>query len=306
MQLGNALEILRALDIPAALLPEVRDSSGIFGTTAAELFDGTAIPIGGIIGDQQGALFGQACFHPGMVKNTYGTGSFVLMQLGAQPVPAPQGLLTTIAWSLEGRISYALEGSIFVTGAAIQWLRDELQLIQSAAESEALATSVPDTSGVYLVPAFTGLGAPHWDMYARGLLVGLTRGTNRAHVVRAALEAMAYQTRDVIEAMVAAATVQVPVVRVDGGATVNNFLLQFQSDILQLPVQRPQVIETTALGAASLAGLAVGYWEDLQQLTANWHLDREYTPHLPAAPGERLYRGWQEAVRRAQGWAAGR
>jgi glycerol kinase len=295
-------EILRALDIPEALLPEVRDSSSVFGSTAAEHFAGTAIPIGGVIGDQQGALFGQACFHPGAVKNTYGTGAFVLMQVGTQPVPAPQGLLTTVAWSRNGRMTYALEGSIFVTGATIQWLRDELRLIASAAESETLATSVPDTNGVYLVPAFTGLGAPHWDMYARGLLVGLTRGTTRAHIVRAALEAMAYQTRDVIEAMTAAAGITVSMVRVDGGAAVNNFVIQFQSDILQLPVQRPQVIETTALGAAYLAGLAVGYWEDEPQLAANWHLDRVYTPGMPAERCERLYRGWQEAVRRSRGW----
>jgi glycerol kinase len=296
-------EILRALEIPAALLPEVCDSSGLFGTTSAALFHGTSIPIGGVIGDQQGALFGQACFHPGAVKNTYGTGSFVLMHIGAQPVPPPQGLLTTVAWGLDGRLSYALEGSIFVTGAAIQWLRDELQLIHSAAESETLASSVPDTNGVYLVPAFTGLGAPHWDMYARGLLIGLTRGTTRAHVVRAALEAIAYQTRDVIEAMTVVANVHVPVVRVDGGAVANNFLMQFQSDILQLPVQRPHVVETAALGAAYLAGLAAGYWDDLQQLTANWCLDAAYTPHLPVERCDQLYRGWQEAVRRARGWA---
>jgi glycerol kinase len=298
-------DILQALEIPAALLPEVRNSSGLFGSTAAELFDGTAIPIGGMIGDQQGALFGQACFQPGMVKNTHGTGSFVLMHLGTQPVSPPQGLLTTVAWGLDGQLSYALEGSIFVTGAAMQWLRDELQLIRHTAESEALANSVPDTAGVYFVPAFTGLGAPHWDMYARGLLIGLTRGTQRAHIVRAALEAMAYQTRDVLEAMVATARVSVPMLRVDGGAAVNDFLLQFQSDILQLPIQRPQVVETTALGAAYLAGLAVGYWENLPQLSDHWRLDRTYTPHLPATYCTQLYRGWQEAVRRARGWTVG-
>lgn len=296
-------EILRALDIPEALLPEVRDSSGLFGMTAPAWFEGRSLCLGGVIGDQQGALFGQACFQPGAIKNTYGTGSFVLMHIGTQPVPAPHGLLTTIAWGLHGRVSYALEGSIFVTGATLQWLRDELQLLHSVAESEGLARSVPDANGVYLVPAFTGLGAPYWDMYARGLLIGLTRGTSRAHVVRAALEAMAYQTRDVIEAMVASANVQVPAVRVDGGAAMNDFVLQFQSDILQVPVQRPQVIETTALGAAYLAGLAVGYWEDMAQLTANWHLDRVYTPQMPVAQSTQLYRGWQEAVRRAQHWA---
>jgi glycerol kinase len=299
-------EILRALEIPDAVLPEVRDSSGVFGMTAAGYFGGTAIPIGGVIGDQQGALFGQACFHPGTVKNTYGTGSFVLMQLGTQPVPAPPSVITTIAWSLNDCVTYALEGSIFATGATIQWLRDGLQIIQSAAESDTLAASVPDTNGVYLVPAFTGLGAPHWDMYARGLLAGLTHGTQRAHIVRAALEAMAYQTRDVIDAMVAASGMTVAMVRVDGGAAVNNFAMQFQSDILQVPVQRPQIIETTALGAAYLAGLAVGYWEDQRQLAANWRLEREYTPQMPAERCGSLYRGWQEAVRRARGWAAER
>jgi glycerol kinase len=295
-------EILRALDIPAALLPEVRDSSGVFGTTAPQHFDGTSVPLGGVIGDQQGALYGQACFSPGAVKNTYGTGSFVLMQVGTQPIVAPPGLLTTVAWRLGGQVTYALEGSIFATGAAIQWLRDELQLIQHVAESETLAYSVSDTNGVYFVPAFAGLGSPHWDMYARGLLVGLTRGTSRAHIIRAALEAMAYQTRDVVDAMVAAAGLSIPLVRVDGGAAVNNFVLQFQSDMLQLPIQRPHVVQTTALGAAYLAGLAVGYWDDQQQLATNWRLDREYTPSMPAAQCDERYRGWQEAVRRARNW----
>jgi glycerol kinase len=299
-------EILQALDIPAALLPEVRDSSGIFGITAAPYFDGTSMPLCGVIGDQQGALFGQVCFQAGAVKNTYGTGSFVLMQVGPRPVPAPHGLLTTVAWSLDGQVTYALEGSIFATGSTLQWLRDELQLLQHAAESETLASSVPDTNGVYLVPAFTGLGTPHWDMHARGLLIGLTRGTTRAHIVRAALEAMAYQTRDVIEAMAAATGMTAPLVRVDGGAAVNNFVMQFQSDMLQLPVQRPQVVQTTALGAAYLAGLAVGYWDDQQQLVNNWCLDREYTPRLPAEQSEQLYRGWQEAVRRSRNWAVAR
>jgi glycerol kinase len=297
-------DMLRMFDIPAALLPEVRDSSGDFGTTAAAHFAGIAIPIGGVIGDQQGALFGQACFHPGAVKNTYGTGSFVLMHIGEQSVPAPHGLLSTIAWGLNGHTTYALEGSIFATGSTIQWLRDALQIIQSADESEALAASVPDANGVYLVPAFTGLGAPYWDMYARGTLIGMTLGTNRAHIARAALEAMAYQTRDVIEAMVTAAGMTVPVVRVDGGAAVNNLAMQFQSDILQMPVQRPQMVETTALGAAYLAGLAVGYWEDQHQLAANWHLEREYLPQMSADQSDRLYRGWREAVSRARGWAA--
>jgi glycerol kinase len=301
---GWDAELLRAFDIPEVLLPEVRDSSGDFGTTVPAHFEGAMIPIGGIIGDQQGALFGQACFEPGTVKNTYGTGSFVLMQTGAQPVAASHGLLTTVAWGLDGHTNYALEGSIFATGSTIQWLRDELHMIQSAAESETLAASVPDTDGVYLVPAFTGLGAPHWDMYARGTLIGITRGTSRAHIVRAALEAMAYQTRDVVEAMVEAAGTAVPVVRVDGGAVVNNLAMQFQSDMLQVPVQRPRVVETTALGAAYLAGLAVGYWEDQQQLAANWSVEREYTPGMSAEQSNRLYSGWQEAVRRACGWVA--
>jgi glycerol kinase len=273
-------EILRALDIPVSLLPEVRESSGVFGTTAADRFDGTPIPISGVIGDQQGALFGQACVRPGMVKNTYGTGSFVLMHTGVAPIGPVDGLLTTIAWRLGGEMSYALEGSIFVTGATMQWLRDELGLIQTAAESEALAASVPDTAGVYLVPAFSGLGAPHWDMYARGTIVGLSRGTTRAHLVRAALEAMAYQTRDVIDCMTEAAGVPVSLVRVDGGAAVNHMAMQFQSDILQLPVQRPREVETTALGAAYLAGLAVGYWRDVTEIEANWHLGHEYAPKM--------------------------
>ena len=296
-------EILRALDIPAALLPDVRDSSGMFGTTAPGHFDGAPIPIGGVIGDQQGALFGQACFTPGAVKNTYGTGSFVLMHSGAQPVTRSHGLLSTIAWGLHGVLTYALEGSIFSTGSAMQWLRDELQILQSAAESERLAASVPDTHGVYFVPAFTGLGSPHWDMYARGLLIGLTRGTRRAHIVRAALEAMAYQTCDVVSSMVAAAGMPVSVVRVDGGAAVNDLAMQFQSDMLQVPVQRPQVVETTALGAAYLAGLAVGYWESQDQIAAHWRLDRTYTPQMSVEHRDRLYRGWQEAVRRSCAWA---
>jgi len=296
-------EILRALDIPAVLLPEVRDSSGVFGTTAPGYFDGVLIPIGGVIGDQQGALFGQACFTPGTVKNTYGTGSFVLMHSGTQPVTASYGILSTIAWGLHGVLTYALEGSIFSTGSAMQWLRDELQILQSTAESERLAASVPDTQGVYFVPAFTGLGSPHWDMYARGLLIGLTRGTSRAHIVRAALEAMAYQTCDVVNRMVAAGGVPVSVVRVDGGAAVNNLAMQFQSDMLQVPVQRPQVVETTALGAAYLAGLAVGYWESQDQIVANWCLDCTYTPQMSVEQRDRLYRGWQEAVRRSRAWA---
>lgn len=300
---GWDAEILRALDIPASLLPTVGDSSGVIGTTAASCFDGVRIPLGGVIGDQQGSLFGQACFTPGAVKNTYGTGSFVLMHCGEAPRPPTPGLLTTIAWGLQGRLTYALEGSIFATGSTIQWLRDALHLFENAAESEQLAASVPDTAGVYLVPAFSGLGAPHWDMYARGLLIGMTRGTTRAHIARAALEAMAYQTRDVVERMTAATGMTVPRMRVDGGAAVNNLLMQLQSDIVQVPVQRARIVETTALGAAYLAGLAVGYWESQEQIAALWQADATYTPHMPASQSARLYRGWQAAVQRAKGWA---
>ena len=296
-------DILNALDIPAGLLPEVRDSSGDFGATTAACFEGyVGVPIGGVIGDQQGALFGQACFVPGMVKNTYGTGSFVLMHLGNSPGLTQDGLLTTVAWRIGGRTSYALEGSIFMTGATVQWLRDDLQIIDSAAESETLAASVPDTGGVYLVPAFTGLGAPHWDMYSRGLLVGLTRGTKRAHIVRASLEAMAYQTRDVVDRMAAASVAGVSTLRVDGGAAANNLAMQFQSDILQTPVQRPQMVETTAWGAACLAGLAVGYMQDQDELASRWRAEREFSPRMPTARCQTLYSGWQEAVSRAGGW----
>lgn len=297
-------ELLRAFDIPAALLPQVHDSSHQFGVTDPALFAGATIPIGGIIGDQQGALFGQACFQPGMVKNTYGTGSFVLMNTGSRPVVTTQGLLTTIAWGLNGEITYALEGSIFATGSTIQWLRDELHLIEDAAESETLAATVSDTDGVFLVPAFTGLGAPHWDMYARGMLIGITHGTQRAHIVRAALEAMAYQTRDVVETMATASGIDLAMLRVDGGAAVNDLAMQFQSDMLQLPVQRAQVIETTALGAAYLAGLAVGYWDNQQQIAEHWAIGKSYLPHMSVQRCNLLYQGWQEAVKRTGGWAS--
>ena len=298
-------DILNALDIPASLLPEVRDSSGIFGFTDTACLGGdAAIPISGVIGDQQGALFGQACFAPGMVKNTYGTGSFVLMHKGETPGSSHEGLLTTVAWRLGGSTTYALEGSIFMTGATLQWLRDELQIIDSAAESESLAASVPDSGGVYLVPAFTGLGSPHWDMHARGLMVGLTRGTNKAHVVRAALEAMAFQTRDVIDRMLAATGMSVSAIRVDGGAAANDLAMQFQSDILQVPVQRPGMLETTAWGAACLAGLAVGVWRDENELAACWQAEREFRPLMPVHRCEALYGGWREALRRAGGWSS--
>ncbi|MBE3589304.1 MAG: glycerol kinase GlpK [Firmicutes bacterium] len=295
-------ELLAELRIPAAVLPEVRPSSGVFGETDPALF-GAAIPIAGDAGDQQAALFGQACFNPGDSKNTYGTGCFMLMNTGRTPVTSRSGLLTTIAWGIDGRVEYALEGSIFITGAAVQWLRDELRIIDSAADTEALARSVEDTGGVYVVPAFTGLGAPYWDAYARGIIVGITRGTNRAHIARATLESIAYQTRDVLDAMNADADVQTRKLRVDGGAVRNDFLMQFQADILGVPVHRPKVNETTALGAAYLAGLATGVWQSQDQVAENWQMDREFTPSMEGGRRAKLYRGWQRAVERAQRWA---
>lgn len=289
--------------VPRAVLPEVKPSSAIYGATAPDLL-GAAIPIGGIAGDQQAALFGQACFEVGMAKNTYGTGSFLLLNTGAKPVASQHGLLTTVAWGLGGEVTYALEGSVFVTGAAVQWLRDGLGLITNAAETEALANSVPDTGGVYLVPAFTGLGAPYWDPYARGALVGITRGTTRAHIVRAALEAIAYQTCDVMRAMEQDAGVPLRALRVDGGAAVNNLLMQFQSDVLGVPVERPAVTETTALGAAYLAGLAAGVWQSQDEIRAQWHLDRRFEPAMEADRREQLLAGWRRAVERSLGWAA--
>lgn len=295
-------QILDALDIPRCLLPEVRPSSGIFGHTDAQLFAGAEIPIAGDAGDQQAALFGQACFDAGMAKNTYGTGCFMLMNTGEKRVPSRNGLLTTIAWGIDGKVEYALEGSIFVAGAAVQWLRDELELIDNAAQSEALAAAVPDTHGVYVVPAFTGLGAPYWDMYARGAIVGLTRGANRKHIVRATLESIAYQTRDVLQAMQDDSGIILHSLKVDGGAVANNFLMQFQSDILGVPVERPKVTETTALGAAFLAGLAVGFWKDKAEISATWNTDRSFQPTLPAPAREVKYKGWTKAVQRARQW----
>ena len=294
--------LLEALDIPAAMLPEVRPSSQVYGATAPGLFDGAAIPIAGDAGDQQAALFGQACFTPGMAKNTYGTGCFLLMHTGSRRVDSRNGLLTTIAWGLEGQVEYALEGSIFVAGAALQWLRDELKMIGSAAESEALALAVPDTQGVYLVPAFTGLGSPYWDMYARGTIVGLTRGAGRNHVVRAALEAIAYQTRDVLAAMTEDSGITLRTLRVDGGGAPNNFLMQFQADQLGVPVDRPRMTELTAQGAAFLAGLAVGFWRDRTEIAGAWEVDRTFMPVMEAGLRERKYSGWKRAVERARGW----
>ncbi len=298
-------DLLRALAIPRALLPEVLPSSGRFGETDAALFGGP-IPITGVAGDQQAATFGQACFTPGMAKNTYGTGCFLLMNTGAEPKPSPGGLLTTVAWRLGGdapdaSLAYALEGSVFVSGAAVQWLRDELHMITSAAETGPLAASVPDTGGVYLVPAFAGLGAPYWDAYARGALVGLTRGSGRAQIVRATLEATAYQTRDVLDVMRRDSGIAVPRLRVDGGMTANDFLMQFQADILGIPVERPRVTETTALGAAYLAGLAVGYWPDLAALTANARIERVFEPRMSMDERDTLYAGWRHAVAQARG-----
>lgn len=297
------------LGVPLEVFPEVRPSAGVFGETVELGVLPSGIPVAGIAGDQQAALFGQAGRHPGDAKNTYGTGCFLLFHTGAVPVRSARGLLTTIAWSLPGptgvaEVCYALEGSVFVAGAAIQWLRDGLGLLASAGESEALARMVPDTGDVYLVPAFVGLGAPHWDMYARGALVGLTRGTTRAHVVRAALEAIAYQTRDVLEVMAEEAGRWPSALRVDGGATANDFLCQFQADILGVPVLRPSVRETTGLGAAYLAGLGVGLWRDAGALAELWRLDRAFEPAMPEAERQRRYAGWRRAVERARAWAA--
>lgn len=294
-------DILKELNIPRALLPEVRPSSGEYGRADPSIF-GRDIPIAGDAGDQQAATFGQACYQVGMAKQTYGTGSFMLMNIGDKPRPSKSGLLTTIAWGIGDQVTYALEGSIFVTGAAVQWLRDSLQIIGSAQESEALAGSVESTGGVYLVPAFVGLGAPYWDPYARGAIVGLTRGSGRAEITRAALESVAYQTRDVLEAMQADTGIDFKELRVDGGMVANNFLMQFQADIIGRPVERPEVAETTALGAAYLAGLAVGFWRDEQDIAQNWQLDQRFEPSMSAQQRDRLYSDWKRAVERSRAW----
>ena len=292
--------LLRAMDIPPRVLPEVVDSSGVIGMLDKSIL-GREIPIAAMAGDQHAALFGQGCFMPGMCKNTYGTGCFVLMNTGKTPVKSMQNLITTVAWRIDGQPRYALEGSVFVGGAVVQWLRDEMKLVRCAAETEAVATQVPDNGNVYFVPAFTGLGAPHWDMYSRGAIVGLTRGTGRAHIVRAALESIAYQSADVIAAMAGDAGTPPEVLLVDGGASANNFLMQFQSDILNVRVVRPRVIETTAKGAAMLAGRAVGVWStaDLYELGG---VDREFHPAMAEAQRSRLLRQWSRAVKRAEGW----
>jgi len=290
-------DILEKLDIPRAVLPEVRPSSGCFGESDPALFGGP-IPITGAAGDQHAALFGQVCFRPGDVKNTYGTGGFMLMNTGEKPIESKQGLLTTIAWGFDGKVTYALEGSVFVAGAAILWLRDELRLIDSAQESEYYATQVESTGGVYVVPAFTGLGAPYWDAYARGAILGITRGTNRNHIIRATLESIVYQTEDVLRAMRSDAALPVGSLRADGGASANNFLMQFQSDISDTRVLRPTCIETTALGAAYLAGLAVGYYRDLEELSLVWRCDREFRPEMTGEQRSHLLDGWHTAVHR--------
>ncbi|MGM9631190.1 glycerol kinase GlpK [Butyricicoccus sp.] len=295
-------DILRELDIPACMLPEVVPSSGIVAYADASML-GREIPIAGIAGDQQAALFGQACWQPGEAKNTYGTGCFLLMNTGTTPVSSSNGLLTTIAWNIGGTVEYALEGSVFVAGAAIQWLRDEVGLLEHSSESEGFARSVPDTGGVYLVPAFTGLGAPYWDPYARGTLAGLTRATSRAHIVRAALESLAYQTADVLDVMQKDAGLVLQSLKADGGASANNFLMEFQSDLIGVPVERPACVETTALGAACLAGLAVGCWADRDEIRRTIVPDRTFTPQMDAARREELLAGWHKAVSRALGWA---
>ncbi len=294
-------KILKELDIPESMLPDVKPSSAVYGHTDAKLF-GTEIPIAGDAGDQQAALFGQACYRPGMVKNTYGTGCFMLMLTGEKLVHSQNGLLTTIAWGINNKVEYALEGSIFVAGAAIQWLRDSLKLIYDAKDSEYFATRVEDSLGVYVVPAFVGLGAPYWDMYARGAIVGITRGTTRNHIIRATLESIAYQTRDVLELMRSECGLDLCELRVDGGACANDFLMQFQSDILGVPVERPDIIETTALGAAYLAGLAVGFWKDQSMIAERRKINRKFMPDMKEDKRKELYNHWKKAVKRAMKW----
>lgn len=293
-------KMLQLLDIPTSVLPAVKPSSEVYGHTAEGLFD-ESLPIAGIAGDQQAALFGQACHTPGMAKNTYGTGCFMLMNTGTERVVSNAGLLTTIAWGIDGEVHYALEGSVFIAGAAVQWLRDGLKIIDESPDSEYYAMKVPDTDGVYVVPAFAGLGAPYWDMYARGAIFGLTRGTSKYHVIRATLESLAYQTRDVLDAMEKDAGMALKSLRVDGGASANNLLMQFQADILGTKVERPSIIETTALGAAYLAGLAVGFWQksDIQE---KWQLDASFESEMSDEDRSQLYKGWQKAVKRTMDW----
>ena len=287
------------MNVPRAMMPEPRPSSEVYGETTLL---GGSLKIAGDAGDQQAATFGQACFEPGMAKQTYGTGAFMLINTGEEAVPSKNGLLTTVAWGYDGKVTYALEGSVFIAGAAVQWIRDGLRVITNSADVEKLAGKVADTEGVYMVPAFVGLGAPYWDQYARGAIVGLTRGSTIEHIARATVDSMAYQTREVLEAMEADSGVKLTELKVDGGAVVNNDLMQFQADILGVPVERPQVAETTALGAAYLAGLAVGFWKDTNDVTNNWALDRRFEPQMDEAKREKLFNGWKKAVQRALDW----
>ncbi len=295
-------EILQLLHIPASMLPQVQPSSQIYGYAAPQFF-GAAIPIAGAAGDQQAALFGQACFTPGEAKNTYGTGCFLLMNTGEKPVFSQNGLVTTIAWGVDGKVEYALEGSIFVAGAAIQWLRDELKFIESSMDSEYMALKVPDTNGCYVVPAFTGLGAPHWDQYARGTIVGLTRGCNKYHIIRATLDSLCYQTCDVLRAMEADSGIRLAALKVDGGASSNNYLMQTQADLTDSPVLRPTCVETTAMGAAYLAGLAVGYWASREEIRSHWAVDRKFVPAIDEAQRQYRLKQWNKALRCAYAWA---
>ena len=295
-------EILEELNIPESMLPEPKPSSYVYGYSDASFF-GKEIPISGAAGDQQAALFGQTCFNPGEAKNTYGTGCFMLMNTGETPVYSKNGLVTTIAWGLDGKVNYALEGSIFVAGASIQWLRDELRIIESAADSEYMAKKVKDTNGCCVVPAFTGLGAPYWDQYARGTIVGLSRGVNKYHIIRATLESIGYQVNDVLHAMKADSGIDLAALKVDGGASANDFLMQFQSDIINAPVKRPSCVETTAMGAAYLAGLAVGYWNSKEDVIKNWAVDKIFSPIMGEDERERKIKGWNKAVKYSFGWA---
>ena len=297
-------EILEKLEIPASMLPQAVPSSGHYGFTDAHFF-GAPIEICGAAGDQQAALFGQTCFAPGDAKCTYGTGAFLLMNTGDTPIFSRNGLVTTIAWGLDGKVSYALEGSIFVAGAAIQWLRDELRFIESASDSEYMAKKVPDTNGCYIVPAFAGLGAPYWDAYARGTIVGLTRGVNKYHIIRATLDSIAYQVNDVLSAMEADACIDLSALKVDGGAAANNYLMQTQADVSDAPVLRPRCVETTAMGAAYLAGLAVGYWKNVDEIRQNWAVDREFVPQIPEDDRADRLSHWKRAVNCAKGWTNG-
>ena len=302
----NTLEwdakLCEQLEVPMSMLPKAMPSSGVYGSSDPEFFGGP-IKIAGVAGDQQAALFGQTCFEPGMAKNTYGTGCFMLMNVGEKPIYPNNGLLTTIAWGLDGKVEYALEGSVFVAGAAIQWLRDELKVVDASPDSEYFATQVKDTNGCYVVPAFTGLGAPYWDPYARGAITGLTRGVNKYHIIRATLESLAFQTADVLAAMEEGSGVKLNALKVDGGACKNNFLMQFQSDIIDAPVHRPVCVETTAMGASYLAGLAVGFWSGKQDVIKNWAIDREFKPNMAADVRAAELKGWKQAVNATLGWA---